>query len=130
VEKNRFEAYTRMYSPQLLDHFEHPRNTGDLPSPTASAQLENPVCGDILRLTLTIEGNTITEARFRAKGCVASIACGSLLTETIANQTIEHARRISREDLAAGLGGLNPESNHAAALAIDTLRAALAGIKS
>ncbi|HTC92328.1 MAG TPA: iron-sulfur cluster assembly scaffold protein [Terriglobales bacterium] len=119
-----------MYPPQLLDHFEHPRNAGDLPSPTASAQLENPVCGDVLRLTLIINHGNITEARFRAKGCVASIACGSLLTEMITNQTIVYAKEISKEDLSAGLGGLNPESSHAATLAVDTLRAALTGIKS
>ena len=119
-----------MYPPQLLDHFEHPRNPGDLPAPTASAQLENPVCGDVLRLTLTITKGNIVEARFQAKGCVASIACGSLLTEMITNQTIAQAKKISKEDLSNGLGGLNPESNHAAALAIDTLREALAGLKS
>lgn len=114
-----------MYPPQLLDHFEHPRNAGELAAPSASAQLENPVCGDVLRLTLTIVGGKITAARFRAKGCVASIACGSLLTEMITNQALDDAKKLSREELAAGLGGLNPESNHAAALAIDTLRAAL-----
>ncbi|HTD24239.1 MAG TPA: iron-sulfur cluster assembly scaffold protein [Terriglobales bacterium] len=118
-----------MYSPQLLDHFEHPRNAGDLPAPTASAQLENPVCGDVLRLTLTLKDGYITEARFRAKGCVASIACGSLLTELVTNRTLDYAKKLSSEDLTAGLGGLNPESNHAAALAIDTLRAAIANVK-
>lgn len=118
-----------MYSPQLLDHFEHPRNAGDLAAPSASAQLENPVCGDVLRLTLTIQDGSITAARFRAKGCVAAIACGSLLTEMVTNQTLERAGRLNREELSAALGGLNPESNHAAALAIDTLRAALNGIK-
>jgi nitrogen fixation NifU-like protein len=117
-----------MYSPQILDHFEHPRNAGDLSAPTASAQLENPVCGDVLRLTLAYKDGHITKARFRAKGCVAAIACGSLLTELITNQTLEYAKKLSREDLATGLGGLNPESGHAAALAIDTLRTALAGI--
>jgi nitrogen fixation NifU-like protein len=117
-----------MYPPQLLDHFEHPRNAGDLPAPAASAQLENPVCGDVLRLTLSIADGKITAARFRAKGCVASIACGSALTEMITSQALEDVTKLSREELAAALGGLNPESNHAAALAIDTLRAALKGI--
>jgi nitrogen fixation NifU-like protein len=117
-----------MYPPELLDHFEHPRNAGELPSPSASAQLENPVCGDVLRLTMMIEDGKIVAARFRAKGCVASIACGSLLTEMITNQALDHAGKLSREELAAALGGLNPESNHAAALAIDTLRAALTSV--
>jgi nitrogen fixation NifU-like protein len=119
-----------MYPPQLLDHFEHPRNAGDLPAPSASAQLENPVCGDVLRLTLAITDGKITAARFRAKGCVASIACGSLLTELITNQPLDYARKLSKEELTATLGGLNPESNHAAALAIDTLRQALDRIAS
>ena len=119
-----------MFPAQLLDHFEHPRNTGELPAPSASAQLENPVCGDVLQLTLRIKEEVITEARFRAKGCVASIACGSLLTELILNQPVTHAKNLKREELSAGVGGLNPESNHAAALAIDTLRAALNGIGS
>lgn len=119
-----------MFAPQLLDHFEHPRNAGELPAPTASAQLENPVCGDVLQLTLRIKDGSITEARFRAKGCVAAIACGSLLTELIVNQTVTRAKNLNREELSAGLGGLNPESNHAAALAIDTLRAALTCLKT
>lgn len=115
-----------MFAPQLLDHFEHPRNAGELPAPSASAQLENPVCGDVLQLTLKIANGAITEARFRAKGCVASIACGSLLTEMILNQSVGYAKSLEREELSARLGGLNPESKHAAALAVDTLRAALA----
>ena len=119
-----------MFPPQLLDHFERPRNAGELPAPTASAQLENPVCGDVLQLTLKIKEGVITEARFRAKGCVASIACGSLLTELILNQSITYAKNLKREELSAKLGGLNPESNHAAALAIDTLCAALGSVKS
>jgi nitrogen fixation NifU-like protein len=119
-----------MYPAQLLDHFEHPRNAGDLPAPSAAAQLENPVCGDVLRLSLTVQDGKITAARFRAKGCVASIACGSVLTEMIINQALDHARKLNREELAAALGGLNPESNHAAALAIDTLRAALKNINA
>jgi nitrogen fixation protein NifU and related proteins len=63
-----------VYSPQLLDHFEHPRNAGVLDSPDASAQLENPVCGDVLALSARITDGRIAEIWFKAKGCVPAIA--------------------------------------------------------
>ena len=70
-----------MYSPQLLDHFQNPRNAGEVSNPDASAQLENPACGDVLKLTVRITDGRITEIRFLAKGCVPAMACGSVLTE-------------------------------------------------
>ena len=66
-----------MYSSEVLDHFENPRGVGDLENATVSVERPNPVCGDMLRLSLRIENGTIAEARFRAKGCVPAIACGS-----------------------------------------------------
>jgi nitrogen fixation NifU-like protein len=115
-----------MYSKELLNHFQNPRNAGELPSPTATAQVENPACGDVLQLGIKVEHAKITEARFRAKGCVAAIACGSLLTEMLQGMTTEQARRVRREDLISRLGGLPPESVHASHLAIDVLSAVLA----
>lgn len=117
-----------MYSPQVLDHFEHPRNPGEIEHPDAGAQVENPACGDVLQLTLRINQGRIIEARFRAKGCVPAMACGSLLTELIEGQTVAHARAAKAQDLVAAAGGLPPASGHAVQLAIDTLRKALAGI--
>src|SRR2546430_4650124 len=72
-----------MYSPQLLDHFQTPRNAGEITDPDASVQLENPACGDILKLTLRVTDGRIAEIRFLAKGCVPAMACGSLLTELV-----------------------------------------------
>lgn len=114
-----------MYSAQLLDHFQNPRNPGDLPDPDATAQIENPVCGDVLRLTLKIAANHITGVRFKAKGCVSAIACGSAMTELVLGKTLREARNLDRGDLIAMLGRLPQGSTHAAQLAIDTLRAAL-----
>ncbi len=114
-----------MYSAQLLDHFQNPRNAGDLPDPDASAQIENPACGDVLRLSLRISGNRIRQAAFKAKGCVPAIACASVSTELVLGKTLEEARKLRREDLIARLGSLPQASNHAAQLAIDTLMAAL-----
>lgn len=114
-----------MYSAELLDHFQNPRNAGDLPTPDASAQIENPACGDVLRLTLKISSNRITQAAFKAKGCVPAIACGSALTELIVGKTLDEARALRREDLIAPLGSLPQASTHAAQLALDTLNAAI-----
>lgn len=117
-----------VYSAELLDHFQNPRNTGQVEAPDAIARLENPGCGDILELTLKVSGNRIAEIRFRAKGCVASIACGSAITELIQGKTIEEARRVITEDLIRKVGGLPQASSHASHLAIDTLAALLQGV--
>jgi nitrogen fixation NifU-like protein len=114
-----------MYSPQVLDHFEHPRNTGEVRNPNASAQVENPACGDVLKLTLRIADGRVEEIRFRAQGCVSTIACASQLTELVQGRTLAEARRLRREELVRALGGLPSASTHASHLAIDTLSAAL-----
>ena len=114
-----------MYSPQVLDHFQHPRNAGEISHPDVVAEIENPACGDILRLTLKISSGRISEVRFKAKGCVPAIACGSALTELISGKTLDEARKLRREDVIAAVGGLPHASGHAAHLALDTLSAAL-----
>jgi len=118
-----------MYSPQLLDHFQNPRNAGEVANPDASVQIENPACGDILKLTLRITNGRITEIRFLAKGCVPAMACGSLLTELVQGKTIEDAGKLCREELVRRIGGLPEASTHASHLAMDALTAALKEIK-
>src|SRR5215470_18240327 len=103
-----------MYSAQLLDHFQNPRNVGDLADPDALVEIENPVCGDLLRLSLKIQDGRIAAVRFKAKGCVPSIACGSALTELIAGKTPDQARAVARNDIEAAVGGLPQASAHAA----------------
>jgi nitrogen fixation NifU-like protein len=114
-----------MYSPTLLDHFENPRNPGVVAGADASVQLENPACGDILQLTMKIAGGRIAEIRFRAKGCVPAMACGSLVTELAQGKTTAEAGQLRREDLVEAIGGLPEASGHASHLAIDALQAAL-----
>ena len=113
------------HSPQVLDHFEHPRNVGEVEQADACAEVENPACGDIMRLSLKLDGGRIAEARFRTRGCVPSIACGSALTEMLLGRSVAEARALRREELAAAVGGLAPESQHASHLAMDALAAAL-----
>ena len=117
-----------VYSAELLDDFQNPRNGGALEAPDRSAQLENPACGDILELTLKLEGDRIAEIRFRAKGCLPAMACGSAVTELAKGKTIQEAKQISREELVTALGTLPQASAHASHLAMDTLAALLRGL--
>jgi len=119
-----------MYSPQVLDHFQNPRNAGEITNPDASVQLENPACGDILKLTLRVTDGQIAEIRFLAKGCVPAIACGSLLTELVQGRTLKEARKLRREELVQAIGGLPEASSHASHLAMDALAAALKETKA
>jgi len=114
-----------MYSPELLDHFQHPRNVGELEKPDVVAETENPACGDIMRLMLRLSDGKIEEVRYKTRGCVASIACGSALTELIAGKSLQQAEAVTREILLSRIGGLQNESMHASHLAIDCLKAAL-----
>jgi nitrogen fixation NifU-like protein len=112
-----------MYSAEVLDHFEHPRNTGEVGEPDASAQIENPACGDVLKLTLRLRDDRIEEIRFLAQGCVSAMACASLLTELVQGRTVTEARQLRREELVRAIGGLPQASTHASHLALDALAA-------
>jgi nitrogen fixation protein NifU and related proteins len=122
-----------VYSAELLDHFQNPRNAGEVAAPDATARLENPACGDILELSVRLEktkleGKRIVDIRFRAKGCVPAMACGSAITELIQGKSIAQARQVSREELVRKVGGLPQASAHASHLAMDTLAALLRGL--
>ena len=112
-------------SPQLIEHFRNPRNVGELPPPALTVEVSNPVCGDILRLSVIAEGGRIGAARFKTRGCTASIAAGSALTELIAGLNRAGLAALTKEDVERAVGGLSNESKHAAALCVDALRALL-----
>ena len=114
-----------MYSSQLLDHFQNPRNAGDLPDADATVEIENPVCGDVIRLSVKLQNEHIVDVRFKAKGCVPAMACASALTELVRGKTSDEASRLRPGDLIAAVGGLPQASAHAPQLALDALAAAL-----
>ena len=118
-----------MYSAQLLDHFQNPRHAGDLQDSDAVVEIENPVCGDVIRLSLKMNAGRIAAIAFKAKGCVPAMACGSALTELALGKTVSEARKMSREDVIRHVNGLPQASTHAAQLALDALSAALAKIE-
>ena len=113
------------YSETFKDHIANPRHAGELPDANASAECTNPVCGDRLRLTLRVRAGRIAAARFLAYGCAPTLACGSALAEMLEGMTTEGAARLTRQEIVRALDGLPARKGHAAALAIETLRAAL-----
>lgn len=115
-----------MYSARLLDHFQNPRNVGELPPPAVTVEVSNPACGDILRLSVRFSGDTAEEVRYKTRGCTASIAAGSALTECIAGKTRSELAQFKAAHIETAVGGLSPESKHAAALCVDAVKAVLA----
>lgn len=122
----RFAILSPMHSAAVLDHFKNPRNAGDLPGATASVDVSNPVCGDILRLAARVENGRIADIRFKCQGCVVSLASASALTELIAGKPLADARNVTVAQVSSALGGLPPATFHGAQLAADALASLLA----
>ncbi len=106
------------YSPQVLDHFHHPRHAGAIPGATAIVEVTNPVCGDVLKLWVVVRGGSIRDVGFQAAGCVPAVACGSWLAEWLEGKEAGQLPPLSAAEIGSSLGGLPPASTHAAALAV------------
>jgi nitrogen fixation NifU-like protein len=111
-----------MYSERLLDHFQNPRNVGELEPPAVTVEVSNPACGDILRLSVRFEGSIATEARYKVRGCTASIAAGSALTEWLTGKSLAEMNDLRSPVIESAVGGLAPESRHAAVLCVDGVK--------
>ena len=114
-----------MYSEAFLDHFKNPRNVGELPPPAVSVEISNPACGDILRLSARFEDGRVTEVGYKVRGCTASIASGSALTEWMLGKSRSELAALNAATIESAVGGLIPESKHAAVLCVDGVRALL-----
>ncbi len=114
-----------MYSDTVIDHFKNPRNVGELEDPDGVGEVGNPVCGDMVRITIKVEGDRLAEVRFKTFGCGAAVASGSMGTEMAKGKTLEEAYSITNRDVAEALGGLPPEKMHCSNLAADGIRAAI-----
>ncbi len=113
-----------MFNDTILDHFRNPRNAGDLPGATATVDVTNPVCGDVLRLAVLLdEKGHIAAARFKTQGCVAAIACSSALTDMLIGKSAAELYSITPEKISTSLGDLPPATLHAAQLCTDALAA-------
>jgi nitrogen fixation NifU-like protein len=111
-----------MHSAQLLDHFQNPRNAGEVPGADRIVETDNPVCGDVLKLWARTEAGRIVQAGFKCRGCVASMACGSALTELIIGRSLSEAAALTAAEVEQAVGGLEQASKHAAQLAVDAVR--------
>ena len=112
-----------MHSELLLEHFRNPRNVGQLALPAITVDVTNPACGDLLRLSALFEDGKVAEARFQVRGCTASIAAGSALSEWMVGKTRADLRGLTAEIIELALGGLEPASKHAATLCVDGAKA-------
>jgi nitrogen fixation protein NifU and related proteins len=110
-----------MFNETVLEHFRNPRNAGDIPDPTAVVEVVNPVCGDVMQLSVRMEAGRVVEARFKTQGCVAAIAASSVLTDVLAGKSPNEFRSITPQQISEALGTLPPSTFHAAQLCGDAL---------
>jgi len=114
-----------LYSEKVMEHFQNPRNVGEIESPDGIGHVGNPVCGDIMELYIKVKDDIIIDAKFKTFGCGAAIATSSMVTEMVKGKTIEQALKISNKAVAEALDGLPPIKMHCSALAEEALRLAI-----
>ena len=119
----------QQYSEKVMDHFLHPRNVGEIPDADGIGNVGNPVCGDIMRLYIKVEGARITDVKFKTFGCGAAISTSSMITEMVKGKTIEEALAISNRAVAEALGGLPAIKMHCSILAEEALKSAVEDYK-
>jgi nitrogen fixation NifU-like protein len=114
--------YPPLYPPRLIDHFQNPRNVGELAPPATTVEVANPACGDTLRLAVRFEDGRAVEVRYKVLGCTASIAAGSALTEWMSGKTRAELGEFDVAVIDDAVGGLPAASRHAAALCADGVK--------
>ena len=121
---------TETYSETVRDHFENPRNSGEMENPDGVGVRTNPVCGDTMQLMIRVEDGRIVESRWKTLGCPAAIATSSIATEMIKGRTLDEVSALTREQIAEAAGGLPKSKLHCSVLAADALRAAIGDYRS
>lgn len=114
-----------MYSEKVMDHFKNPRNVGEIENADGIGEVGNPRCGDIMKIYLKIENQTIVDVKFKTFGCGSAIASSSMATEMIKGKTIEQAMEITNKTVAGALDGLPPIKMHCSVLAEQAIKSAL-----
>ncbi|HAX62306.1 MAG TPA: Fe-S cluster assembly scaffold protein NifU [Elusimicrobia bacterium] len=113
------------YSSKVMEHFNNPRNVGEIADADGVGNVGNPVCGDIMRLYIKVKDGIIVDAKFKTFGCGAAIATSSMVTEMVKGKSVDEALKISNRAVAEALGGLPPVKMHCSVLAEEALRAAV-----
>jgi nitrogen fixation NifU-like protein len=114
-----------MYSDLVMDHFSNPRNVGEIEDADGVGQVGNPVCGDVMRMTIKVDGDRIADIKFKTFGCGAAVATSSMVTEMVMGRTLAEAAEISNRTVAEALGGLPPQKMHCSNLAADAVHEAI-----
>ena len=114
-----------MYSEKVMDHFSNPRNVGEIENADGVGQVGNPVCGDVMKLTVKIDDGKIDDVKFKTFGCGAVVATSSMITELVKGKSIKEALTISNKVVADALDGLPPQKMHCSNLAADALHLAI-----
>ena len=118
-----------MYSEKVMDHFTNPRNVGEVEEADGTGTVGNPECGDIMKLTIKVEDDVITDVKFKTFGCGAAIATSSMVTELVLGKNLNDADDISNSTVAEALDGLPPIKMHCSNLAADALHSAIDDFK-
>lgn len=119
-----------MYSEKVMDHFQHPRNVGEIPDADGIGVEGNARCGDIMKIWIKVENDRIVDVKFKTFGCAAAVATSSMITELVKGKTITEAEAITNRAVADALDGLPPIKMHCSNLAADALKAAIADYRS
>jgi len=113
------------YSEKVWEHFENPRNVGELENPSGTGTVGNAKCGDIMKMDIQVENGVITDVRFKTFGCGAAIATSSMATEMVKGKTIEEALKLTNKAVMEALDGLPPVKVHCSLLAEEAIHAAI-----
>jgi len=118
------------YYKNVMEHFQNPRNMGEIKNPDAEASVGNPNCGDVMRVMIKVSNNKIDDIKFQTFGCAAAIASSSMMTELARGKSLREAKKISNKDVSLALGKLPPIKEHCSNLAADALRKAIENFES
>lgn len=119
-----------MYNEKVMDHFQNPRNVGEMDNPSGVGEVGNMKCGDIMKIYIKVEDDVIQDIKFLTFGCGAAIASSSVLTEMVKGKTLQEAEEITNQHVADELEGLPPAKLHCSNLAADALHNAIKDYKS
>lgn len=119
-----------LYTEKVMDHFQNPRNVGEIPDASGVGEVGNPVCGDIMKIFLKIEDDRIADVKFKTFGCGAAIATSSMVTEMVKGKTLDEALQITNQAVAEALDGLPPQKMHCSNLAADAMHKAIEDYKT
>jgi len=119
-----------MYNDTVMDHFQNPRNTGEIPDADGMGKVGSAECGDIMIMYIKVEDNRLADVKYKTFGCAAAIATGSIASEMLIGRTLEEAENLTSEEIAEALFGLPEKKMHCSLLAPDAIKAAIADYRS